>query len=139
MSLTLIKPYFRKRLEGLSLREWEDGFASDNIPSTIVGNSFQHNLGDISGVSLENAGHKVRVEHFVEITLEAARDVKTSIDQAVSKGEDVLVDVCSVANYDPSILRVALLNMRVIPTDPDLNDNLVKIEMRFDVEVFICF
>lgn len=139
MSLTLIKPYFRARLNTLGLYEWTDGFPSDNIPSTLVEESYQHNIEDITGGALGAVDHGFNVSYLVEVFFNGYRDVKSNIDRAISRGEDIVIEVCNPANYGVDVQRVELASMQVAPLDADLNDNVIKLEMRFDVRVSVCF
>jgi hypothetical protein len=139
MSLTLVKPYFRTRLNTLGLFEWTDGFPSDNIPSTLVEESYQHNFEDITGAALGATDHGFNVSYLVEVFFNGYRDVKTNIDRAISRGEDIIIDVCNPYNYGTSVQRVELSSMRVVPLDGELNDNIIKLEIRFDVRVSVCF
>jgi hypothetical protein len=139
MSITLIKPYFRSGLNSLGLYEWTDGFPSDNIPSTLVEESYQHNIEEISGSQLGALDHGFNVSYTVDVFFNGYRDVKTNIDRAVSRGEDIVVQLCNPANYGSDVQRVELASMRPVPLDEDLNDNVIKLEMRFEVRVSVCF
>jgi hypothetical protein len=139
MSLTLIKPYFRAGLNSLGFYEWTDGFPSDNIPSTLVEESYQHNIEDIAGDALGALDHGFSVTYLVEVFFNGYRDVKTNIDRAVSRGEDIVVQLCNPANYDPSVHRVELNSMNISPLSDELNDNVIKVELRFQVKVSVCF
>jgi hypothetical protein len=139
MSLTLIKPYFRAGLDSLGLYEWTDGFPSDNIPSTLVEESYQHNIEDISGEALGSLDHGFTVTYLVEVFFNGYRDVKTNIDRAVSRGEDIVIELCNPANYGTNVQRVELNSMTIVPLSSDFNDNIIKVELRFGVRVSVCF
>lgn len=139
MSITSIKPYFRTQLNTLGLTEWDDGFADDNIPSTLIDGAYFQFINSVTGVQLNNNHLEMSVNHEVRVYFKGFRDPATAIDESVLKCEDIIKAVANIVNQDGTDLKgVYLGNLTIEPLEADNNDNIIRAILTFDVRIFLC-
>lgn len=92
MSITACKSYFRSRCTDLSLKEWKDGFARDNIPANIIDRSYHLEVGPAVGVSLNQNDQLINMQITVHIFVKGFRDVASGIDTALLLTENLITE-----------------------------------------------
>jgi len=136
MSLANIRTYFRSRLDGLSYAEWQDGFAFDNIPETILDRSYHIFIESVTGGPINHTHQNTESEVVVRLFFRGYRSVTEAIDDSVSGVESVVRDICKVANRTATLLNVVFSNAEFSPLNEE-NDNSVFVEMRFSARVIL--
>lgn len=136
MSLTNIKPYFRTRLDSLGYTEWDDAFNVDNIPETILENSYHVLLPSISGGPINHTDQSTESDVTVLVFKKGYRNSNDAIDEAILSVENIVKDVCKTVNRTSTLLNV-VFNEATIDKINDANDNAVILEFKFKAYVQI--
>lgn len=137
MSLALVRPYFRTRLDGLGYKEWTDGFDYQNVPETILDRSYHLTVG---AMSLNTSSHTVNDINYpilLRVYLKGFRDPASAIDDAVEQGEAIICDVTDANNaHGQGIKDVQFVSFEPVPKDVT-NDNIVLLELSFVARVIL--
>lgn len=140
MSFEKVRPYFKSKLESLGYTQWVDSFSDLNTPRTQIDQSFVN-----IGVSFNSAGPNARdievsLTYEVSIKLEAFRNPDSKIDEALQRSEAIIALVCSPCEFETveEIKQVAFTNGSVIPLSDEDNDNIIQMNLSFDVTLTIC-
>lgn len=136
MSLSNVKLYFRDRLDGLGYSEWQDGFATDNIPETILDRAYHVFIESISGGPINHTHQDTESEVVVRLFYRGYRQASEAIDESISGVEAIVADVCKVANRTATLLNVIFNTADFSPLNEE-NDNSVFVEMRFSARVIL--
>lgn len=135
MSITACKSYFRSRCTDLSLKEWKDGFARDNIPANIIDRSYHLEVGPAVGVSLNQNDQLINMQMTVHIFVKGFRDVASGIDTALLLTENLItesLDPATRLTQTTGIKQVTFENASFEPPIGD-NDNLIIASVQFRV------
>lgn len=136
MSLTLVRPYFRTRLDSLGYSEWTDGFDFENVPETILDRSYHLEIGSMSLIGTNQTLVDIAYPILVRVYLKGFRDPATAIDDAVEAGEGIICDVTKVTNANgQGIKDVQFASFDVLPKDVASNDNIVLLELSFNARI----
>lgn len=128
-----VKPFFRTRLSSLGYtKEHTDGFNRDNIPSTLMHNTYFIELTSISGTKLDHDCQHTDVGVRVNIFRNGYRKPREAIDTALVDAQTIVADFVKISNVNhPSIYNVVFDSLSIVPID-DSNDNslIIEIELR---------
>lgn len=140
MSFEKVRPYFKEKLESLGYTQWVDSFSDLNTPRTQLDQSFVN-----VGVSFSSAGPNARdievsLTYEVSIKLEAFRDPDSKIDEALERAEAIIKKCVSPCEFDTSedLKQVSFTSGSVIPLSDEENDNVIQLNLSFDVTLTIC-
>lgn len=136
MSLTLVRGYFKTRLEGLGYSEWRDGFSVENVPETVLDKTFHVLLESVTGGSINHTHQDTVSAVIVRVFFRGYRDVTEAIDESISGLEGIVKDVCKVENRTSKILNVVFDGADFEPLNIS-NDNSVLLTIRFGAQVVI--
>lgn len=137
MSLTLVRPYFRTRLDSLGYNEWTDGFDFENIPETILDGAYHLEIGTLSSIGVEHTMIDMEYPLTVRLYLKGFRDPASAIDESISQGEAIVCDITKIVNANQQGIKgVEFSTMQPIPKS-DNNDNIILLEMEFTARVII--
>lgn len=137
MSLSDVRPFFRTRLDSLGYKEWQDGFAFDNIPQTLLDGSYHIESGTISGSPVNQRTQSLEYGIVVRVFFRGFRDPAGAIDSAISASETILADILSTSNRVGTDIKDVLVNS-IVPTPlSGTNDNDVILEIDFSA-IIIC-
>lgn len=138
MTIGGVRGFFRTQLNALKLKEWVDGFNIENIPSTVLNNSYHLDVGRIT-VGTPMGGNGFVYEFNYPVTLKVFskgfKNPGLAIDAALDNAQDILADI-----LQPGV-RLALANQGLkdirpsgITTQPlqISNDNAVILVMGFN-------
>lgn len=141
MSFATIRPYFQDRMATVDqeLREWEDGFSIDNIPSTILDKSWHL---DFQPFSYNTGGAHTCLSFQCPVTLNVVfkgyRNPKEAIDTALEFADSIIKECTKpvLRLNQPKIKNVlpGLVNIRELGAT---NDNVAVLELQFSCEVII--
>lgn len=137
MSLSNIRPYFRERLEGLGFVEHNDGFNFENIPQTVIHNTFHILLSDVVGGAINHTHQDTSSTVEVMLFFSGFRDVGQALDGAIDAVERIVKDICKVENRTKTLLNVVFNNAGFAPLNSQ-NDNSVAVRLEFRADVVLC-
>jgi len=133
MSLRGVRSYFRERGEALSLREWKDGFAFDNIPANIVDRAFHIESGLAVGVKQNQTDQEFNFTTTVRIFVKGFRNPASGIDSAIGLAEDYIKECVSAPNRltQTSGIKNVVFESASFDADSASNDNLIVASLTF--------
>jgi|CXWL01.1.fsa_nt_gi hypothetical protein len=139
MSLINIRSYFRTHLDAVGFTEWTDGFNVENIPSTILDNSYHIENGVIASTASNHQAHLFRCPVTIRVFYKGFADPASAIDNAYVGAESILAEVLLPSNRLGSSLQdVIPINISVTPLS-NTNDNSVILQIEFEVLTFMKF
>lgn len=139
MSLTVIRPYFRARLNTLGFKEWKDPFGSEQIPATLIDRAYHIEMGTISGIQRDNLDQATVASVSIRIYFKGFREPEKAMDAAILNTESIIQECMAVENWMPTAIKgVSLDSVDFEALDNELNDNVVFALVRFAARVNIC-
>lgn len=139
MSLVNIRPYVRSQLTSLVFKEWTDGFADDNIPSSILDRSYFMTFGTASEDQTNALDVEVTQEVEVRVYFKGFRNPQAAIDLCLPECESIIAKLCKYTDYTLAGLKqVRFQSLDLEPLQDEQNDNVVRAVFVFEVKVFIC-
>lgn len=140
MSLVDVKPYFRSKLKSLDYKEWTDGFNFENIPDSLLHESFHLEISPpITGAPASHIRHVFSYPITVRVFLKSYLDPKTGIDDAISRAEEILQSLLVVGDRLGADIKDIIpnsINPQELATS---NDNSIILEMAFTAVVDCVF
>ena len=138
--ITAVLPYFRTRLNGLSFKEWKDGFNFENIPATILDRSY-HMVPSTGTRVPPYASDGVQRDEItiIRVFRKGFRDVASALAAAKQDVETIELDVCKAENRLTSDLKNVYLETYDFEQKSSDNDNLVITVMNFRTKTFYKF
>jgi hypothetical protein len=128
MSLTGVRSYLRARSRELDLKEWKDGFNTNNIPETILNKSFQIDMSDVTqGIRRNQSDQEVSMPCTLKVFLKGYKNPADAIDSAVLIVENLVKKCCNpttALTQGDGIKNVSFDSARYEPIS-DSNDNAV--------------
>jgi hypothetical protein len=121
---------------GLGYTEHDDGFAVDNIPETILDKSFHVFIETIDGGPINHTHQDTESTVVLRVFFKGYRLVSEAIDNSILSVEEIIFDVCKVANRTATLLNVVFNSADFNPLNAE-NDNGVFVEMRFGARVIL--
>ena len=134
--LSLVRVYFRTRMESLGYVEWRDGFNFENIPSTLLDRSFHIESGDVVPTASSHQVHEFSSPVTIRVYLKGFLDPVEAIDNAFDSADDIMMEILLPSN------RIGLNVKDIVPTNisvkplSDQNDNSVLLELSFEGVTF---
>lgn len=138
MSWTVIRPYFRARLDALGLREWTDGFNFENIPSDIFDGAYHIEFGDFSGEGQNQVDLETSVRVVCRIFKKGYADPQRGIDEAIELKQQFVIDSTSSENRLSQSFKNVRYIASVVRAFAESNDNKIVTEVSFDVRAVLC-
>lgn len=141
MSFIDLRPYFQARMKTVDedLREWEDGFNIENIPSTILNKSWHFKTGLFSNIGAQgHTAFKFTCPVTINVILKGYGQPKEAIDTALFLS-DAIVKECTdvVHRLNQANIKNVLPDTVNIRELSQTNDNIVVLEMQFNCTVMI--
>lgn len=137
--LTEVRTYFRTILDSLGFREWSTAFSFDNIPSSILSNSYHMTVEPILSSAPSHQVHQFDYPITLRVFLKGYRDERESVDASIEVSEDILCAVlASTSRLGTTIKDIVPNSVQPIPLSGS-NDNSIILEMSFTAKVFITF
>jgi len=135
MSLVSVRPYFRARLDSLNYVEWTDGFNIENIPQTILNNSYHLAIETIDSGPANQLHHEFTFPVTLRVFLRGYRDPAAAIDDAISQAETILAEVLSPSNRLGTEIKDVTPESIDVRALADSNDNDIVLEMVFNTVI----
>ena len=140
MSFAALKPYFQDRMATVDpeLKEWEDAFNIENIPSNILDKSWHIAVGSANYTGTAHTCVHFSCPITLSVFFKGYRVPKEAVDSALVMA-DAIVKECvkplnrlnqaNIKNVLPSLVNVRELGQS--------NDNVAVLEISFSCEVVI--
>lgn len=139
MSFSTIRPYFQDRMIAVDseLREWEDAFNLENIPSTILDKSWHIQFNPMG---YNTGGAQTCLSFDCPVTLsvffKGYRNPREAVDTALIFADAIIKECTKPVQRlnQPNIKNVlpSLVSVRELDTT---NDNAAILEIQFSCEV----
>ena len=140
MALESVKGYIRSRLLVLGFAEWCDGFNNENIPGTLLDNSWHLEFGRGQNAVQNQQPLQVRWPFILRIYKANTRDPRTLIDDMIVSMDAIIVDLLTASNrlaYAGGALKnLSLDSFRIEPL-AESNDNGVIGIMEFSALIIM--
>lgn len=139
MSVIFIKPYFSSKLSALGYEEWGDGFGDDNIPSTLLDQSFHQRTLSAQSAGINQESFEMDVSHQVKVFFKGFNDPAKAIDEGLVACESLIASILNLKDYtDAGIYGVFFNSFSIDPYDDAKNDNIVVATLNFSIIVYVC-
>lgn len=139
MSIASVRPYFRTRLENLGYSEHTDAIDFDNIPSTILDDSFQLETSSISGEPANQLHHEFDYSVVLRVFKRGFNDPVEAYDAIDEDIETILADILSPSTrLGTDIKDIVPISIAKIPLSAS-DDNDIILEFNFTVTLIMCF
>lgn len=140
MSMVNVRSYLRSMAQGLSLKEWKDGFNSENIPESILDKVFFIDMGDIAaGDKRDQYDQEITMPCTVKIFKKGYKTPADAIDDSVLLIENLIKAVCNpddACTQANGIVNVTFANSRLEPIATS-NDNAVMSSVTFNFKIIL--
>jgi len=140
MSFTSIRQYFIDRMSTVDsdLREWEDAFNVENIPSNLLDKSWHMTLSPFSYTGSAHTCLGFNSAVLIRVYFKGYREPREAVDTALEYAETIIKECTKPTNRlsQPNIKNVlpGTINVRELATT---NDNVVILEIQFSVTNYI--
>lgn len=139
MGIANVRQYFRDRMDAIGYVEWTDGFNVENIPSTVLDQSYHVESGQISATTANHQPHRFDCPIVLRVFFKGFNDPIRAIDDAYGYAEDILAEVLLPSNrLSNDIHDVQPVSIAVNPLTQQ-NDNSVILEINFLAITFMRF
>lgn len=136
-----LRPYFEARMKAVNpdLRQWPDGFNTDNIPSQIVDKAWHVQFGPSNYTGTAHTCLHFVCPVRVWVAFKGYREPKKAVDTALKFADAIVSEVCTPANrLNQATIKNVLPNLIDIRELAQGNDNVVVLELTFDCELILC-
>jgi len=143
MSLNLIKPYFRARMNAIGFsNEWHEAFTTENIPRTRIDKAFHILLGNGSGIRQNQDDQEITIPVGMQLFFLSGRDEEQGRIAAMTEAERIIKEVCApknrVTQASDGIKDVRLNSFEAVALDIS-NDNITLLNIEFEVFYILDF
>lgn len=133
MSFEVVRPYFKARCEAVNLVEHDDAFNVDNIPDTIIDDSFHVSFDTFNGIKSNQNDQEIAVPVSVVFFKKGFRYPSEGIDNALIKAEALIKEVQLPANRLGTVIKnISTLDGQIEPITL-ANDNIIRARISFNV------
>ena len=136
MSLANIYPYFRTRMKSVGYTEWQDGFNTENIPSTVINKSFHILTPGIIGGSINQNHQNTETAVQIQFVLKGYRYPTEAKEKAMFETEKIIKDICKISNRTATLLNV-VFNSSTMQALNSSDDNQVLVVLDFSAFVVL--
>lgn len=137
MSLSLVRPFFRSRMNALNFREHDDAFDLENNPQSILDRSYLIESGPVAIESTGPTTFNLDYDVTLRVFLKGGRDNKLVVDEAFGVADTILADISdSQVRLDGDLENALPTGVTVEPLS-GTNDNDVILSISFTGRV-IC-
>lgn len=137
MSFEAIRPYFKARCEAVGLSEHDDSFNIDNIPDTIIDDSFHVSFDSFNGIKSNQNDQEISVPVSVVFYKKGFRYPSEGIDNALIKAEALIKEAQSTTNRLGTVIKNVTTSDGVVEPITLANDNIVRVKIVFNVTLVL--
>lgn len=137
--ITEIRSYFRSNMIALNYREHKDAFNFENIPSTLLNNSFhiENPSGGRRGEYL-NEGQELEIDCVLRVFFKGYRSPADAVDNALTALDTILTRVLNSERRIGSNLKNIYFNDYRLEPLNQTNDNAAILQITLKCLVYIC-
>lgn len=141
MSWSNIRPYFNAILEAKGYREWDDAFAVDNIPDTVMDKSYHVGMGPFDGIKQSQLDQETACTVVLRTYYKGYARPQEALDLAISETETIMKECVKVQQVGGRVSTAGILNVvfneaALDPIDAS-NDNAIVVTSNYTVRVMI--
>lgn len=137
MSLVNVLPFFRTRMDGLGYSEHEDAFNAENIPATILNNSYHLEVGPVVGGAIPHRTQEAEMPIVLRAFYKGYRSMNDARDDAITESETILCDIlASSVRLGVTVKNIIFDSYQLLPLN-ESNDNSIILEMSFRAIVIL--
>lgn len=133
MSLEVVRPYFRARCEAVGMTEHESSFDVDNIPDTIIDDTFFIGFNSFNGTKANQNDQEISIPVTIIFFKNGYRYSHEGIDNALVKVEALIKEVQKPMNRLGTVIKNVTSGSCLIEPITQTNDNTIKVSMIFNV------
>lgn len=138
MGIVDARNYIATRLTANSLTEVENPFNDGNTPQSLIDNSFVTVVQSASGAQLNNDNAEIDVSVSSDVYLKGFRDVYEAYQTITTLGETLIKDILTASNQSAHCINgVQFSTMEITPFENEANDNILVLNLVFNVRTFI--
>lgn len=130
--------YYKAILETQGIEEWPDAFNSENIPSTLLSNSYHLSYSIDSVSSDANYGIENEIDTEIKIFKKGYRNSRESLDLAMSEAielRQLFMSPKSLATFTEANI-IGITSVSIIPEQLQDNDNSIIVTLSFSTRVY---
>jgi hypothetical protein len=136
--ITSVRPYFKKIMKDLGLKEWRRSLEPDNIPKTLLDQVFHIKTTSISGVKQNQRAIDAVVKVDLSFATKGLEDEVSAYEKAEATIQSILTSVLGPVNKSQAS---GVLNIVFDAADPaaigPLNDNILISRISFTCSVVL--
>lgn len=133
MSFDAIRPYFRARCVAIGLTEHENSFDIDNIPDTIIDDTFHIEFNSFNGIKANQNDQEISIPVNIIFFKSGYRYSYEGIDNGLLKAEALIKEVQKPINRLGTVIKNVTTGSCLIEPISQSNDNTVRINLGFNV------
>lgn len=133
MSLEVVRPYFRARCEAVGLVEHESSFDIDNIPDTIIDDTFFISFNSFNGIKANQNDQEISIPVSIVFFKNGYRYSYEGIDNALVKVEALIKEVQKPVNRLGTVIKNVTTGSCLIEPISQTNDNTIRVNIIFNV------
>jgi hypothetical protein len=133
MSMTLVRPFIRGRMNALGFREWADGFNTSNIPSTLLDKSYHIQSNNFVTIGLNQHSQDLNMQVILRVFRKGFRDVASGIDTSINDSETIIKDLLapSVRIGTAGFKNIVFNNLGLEPIESNDNIIIASLDLNF--------
>ena len=140
MSISAVRQYFQTAMDELGYLEWKDGFNFEDVPENIVNKLYHITTGTVVGNSQNQTALDITYPVLLQVYFHGYRYPVDAIDESLTSGQEILCRLVNPANANGEVIKdVQFISMEPLPKDAATNDNIVLLQMNFEVRLFLQF
>lgn len=139
MSLAAVRPYFRKRLNALNLKEHRDAINFNNIPGTIIDEAYHMESLPVRNIRLDQLTYTLQFPLKVRLFKTGYNDTVEAHEELITRTDLLLEEVLKPANkLDGTLFNIVpgTIEWEEISVD---NDNVIIAATTFVAVIKLCF
>jgi len=139
LSITLVRPYFRDKLDSLGLSEHRDSFNFRNIPSELLDSTYHIETNTISSGVADQRVHTFEIGVTIRLFRRGYNDTVTAHEELLASVEQVYSQVLEITERTSQDLFDVIPGATSIEPFGDSNDNWQIAVIPFTAVVKYCF
>lgn len=139
MSIKLIRPYIRTRMNALGFKEHLDAFNVEDIPSTVLNKSYHIGQGPVETRQIQMDYSEVEMGITLKFFIKGFKDTSSGIDTAIAFTEDILESIIKPSNRLSGNVKDVIFNSAIYEPLAVSNDNAIIATLDLNVLSLIVY
>ena len=133
MSLEAVRPYFRARCEAVGMSEHENSFDIDNVPDTIIDDTFFIQFNSFNGIKANQNDQEISIPVGIIFFKTGYRYSSDGIDNALLKVEALIKEVQKPTNRLGTVIKNVTTGSCLIEPISQSNDSTIRVNLVFNL------